>query len=432
MKRYSGLLLAAVAAMFLQGCLGSGGSSAPPPTNVSVKAQDSRVTVTWDMLPGVEYWIFKAIGSNITPQNCSTKYLCSTSVKVTSPATIWGLINDQQYSFTINARRDGGPGGAGSPAIQASPRRAGATWDSGSTLVTGTTDLRGVTHGGMYVAVGAGGASFSSADGKTWAALTNPLTGTTFNAVNYDARYAKYQSVGAGGAVIALTPSVSSVNWVAQTSNTTNDLYAIANTGAGYVVATGLNGTIITTNDGGTTWTSRTSGTTNALYGVTYGYDSTNLRYAFVAVGAAGTVRYSIDGIDWTTATTSNTGVDLRSVTYGLLAGKFVAVGASGTVITSTNGITWTPQTDGTPISTLSTATLNSVTYSTGGPYTVGGRFIAVNNSGDIFYSEYTSPFLWTKATVTPVTTSAIYSVTPGVLYDYSAVGAAGLNLYGD
>ncbi len=428
MKRYFGFLMAAVAAVFLQGCLGSGGSSAPPPNNVVVTAKDSKVVVTWDMVPGVQYWIFKANATGVTPQNCSSMPLCTTSINVTSPATISGLYNGYIYSFSINGRMNGGAGGAGSPSVQAIPRPAGATWTVGT--AQGANALRGVAYGnGKFVAAGDGNTLLSSTDGITWAALTSPAAaGTNLSAVNYNASPARHFVAGAGGAI--LQSADAAVTWTSLTSNTTNPLYALTNNGTGFVVAVGAGGTITTTADSGTTWTVQNSGTANPLYGVTYGYDSTNGVYAFVAVGAAGTVRYSTDGVTWTTKNpTSNTAADLKSVTYGAAAGIFVAVGTGGTVISSTDGITWTPQTAAnstSPISSVSTATLNSVTY------TAGRRFIAVNDAGNVFYSEYLTPAVWTRATVTPATASPIYSVTPGGLLDYSAVGAAGLNLYAD
>ncbi len=417
--------MAAAAAMFLQGCFGAGGgSSASPPNNVVVEAKDSRVVVTWDMVPNVQYWVWKVAGTvGITPQTCSSMPLCTTAINVSSPATISGLVNGQPYSFTINGRINGGPGGQGSPAVSATPRMAGATWSTGTAL--GINSFRGVAYGAMFVTVGDGGASYSSTDGKTWTALTSG-TPQTLNAVNYDNAHSKYLGVGAAGTLIALTPATSATNWsLLTTSPTPNALYALANNTTGFTVATGANGTIITSGDGAT-WADNTatSGTTRNLYGVAFGYDSTNARNVFVAVGAAGTVIYSADGVNWTAAT-SVTPNDLKSVSYGLAAGVFVAVGANGTVLTSPNGITWTAQ-PAASTTIPATTLLNSVTFS------VGRRFVAVANDGKIFYSEYGSAgTIWTQVTPQP-TLSPLYAITTGGLFDYSAVGSAGQNLYSD
>lgn len=424
MKRIFTFIMVAVATLILQGCFGSGGSSAPPPNNVVVAAKDSRGVVTWDMAPGVEYWIFRAVGSGITPTTCSSMSLCNTTIKVTSPLTVSGLSNGTTYSFTINGRTGGGPGGAGSPAIQATPRLAGGTWSTGTSLGA-TTTLRGVTYGGAFVATGATGgtgALFSSTDGKTWAASTNPTAATSFNAVTYDSLRASYVSVGQGGTVAILTPSSSS-SWYTQINTTAIDLFAITNNGAGFIVAAGASGKIITSSTWGT-WTPATTispATTNAFNGVTYGYDSTNARYIFVAVGVAGSVYYSIDGVNWIGAT-SGTANNLMSVTYGADAGVFVAVGASGTVLTSPDGIAWATK----PATSIPGATLlNSVTYS------AGRRFVAVANDGSIYYSEYASvAATWTQAI--PPSATALNAVITGGYYDFSAVGAAGANLYSD
>jgi hypothetical protein len=447
MKRYTGLLLAAVAAVYLQGCIGSGGNSASPPTDVHVVPKDSRVVVTWTMLPGVEYWIFKAAGDGVTPKNCSSMSLCTITLQATSPASIPALLNDPySYSFSINARTNGGPGGAGSPAILVTPRLSGKTWNVGATTVTGTSELLGVTYGASgakFVATGTSGALFSGilswtstgAGLITWTPMTNPLPSTlpstTFNAVNYDAVHAEFLAVGSSGSVIGHVPSSSTV-WTKQTSYTPNELFALANNGAGFTVAVGAGGTIITSGDG-STWTPRTSGPPNALHGVAYGYDSTTPGYAFVAVGDAGTILYSKeDGADWTTPVTlsPSTAQNFKSVTfgaaYGSVAGVFVAVGAGGVVYTSSDGRNWTQQTATT---IPATTQLNAVTYSAS--YAAAGRFIAVGEDGNVYYNEYSNLGVnWTAAP--QVTTTPIRAVSTGALFDYMAVGTNGLNLYAD
>lgn len=440
MRKHIGFILVVVAAILLDGCFGQGGgSSAPPPTNVTVIPKDSRVVVTFDMISGVSYWIWKAAGVGVTPQNCSSMPSCSTTLNASSPTSVSGLTNGTLYSFSINGRTNGGPGGTGSPAVSATPRLAGTTWSTGPTTVTGTSNLRGVAYGTMFVAVGDGGASYSSTDGSTWAPLSTPAPGTSLNAVKYDNAHATYLSVGANGTVIALTPA--NTVWAAQTSYTANTLYALANNGAGYTVAVGDLGAIITSSDGAT-WTDRTSAsggatpiTTNPLYGVTYGYSTTLAKYVFVAVGASGTLLYSADGINWTNVTPSPApGYDLNGVTYGGLDANghpiFVAVGTSGTVLTSEDGVNWTLQ---------ASTTIPAASNLTAIAYSPSRRFMAVAADGNIYYSEYYSSgsttvgngaTTWTQ--VSSVPSSPLYAVTVGGLYDFSAVGASGTNLYAD
>ncbi len=437
MKKYFLFPIAAAATLSLTGCFGGGSSSAAPPTNVAVVAKDSRVVVTWDMQPGVQYWIWKAAAADVTPQTCSQLPLCTTLINVSSPATISGLTNGTLYSFSVNSRINGGPGGAGSPAVSATPRLAGATWSSGTAL--GSSALRGVTYGAMFVAVGDGGQSYSgtlnsSINGITWTPLTN--VPSTLNAVNYDGAHAKYLSVGTNGTVMALTPATSSTIWTAQTPATPNTLYALANNGTGFTVAVGAGGTIITSGDG-TSWTlqsSATALTTQPLYGVAYGLNSSTAQNVFVAVGAAGTVLHSVDGVTWAAGTVlPSTPNDLRGVTYSASNGAFLAVGANGTVLTSSDGANWTKvsatvQTPtGTSLGALASS-LNSVTFS------AGRRFVAVSSDGNIFYSEYISAgATWIQVTpAVTANTNPLYAVATGGLFDYSAVGVSGLNFYAD
>ena len=442
MKRIFTFSLVALAAALLQGCFfGSGGSSAPPPNNVVATAKDSRVLLTWDMVPGVQYWIWESTVPGVTPLNCSSSASCYTAVNVTSPASISTYIsgtstpisNGITYYYSINGRTGGGPGGPGSLAVSATPRLSGATWTAGTAATT--SSLRGVTSGTtasgtMFVVVGDGGALYSSTDigsslsnGNNWvAANSNPATSTNFRGATFDAALVKYLAAGSGGVILQ---SLDGTNWTSTNNSAyTNDLYAIANNGASTIVATGATGTILTSQDGGATWATQTIAGTPALNGVTYGYTSSGV-YRFVAVGAGGTLLWSADGTGtaWTAASLPapiTTTSIFTGVTYGIVnsVGTFAAVTADGYVTTSTDGITWTA-----PVHV--STTLNAVTASLNG-YT--SSFVAVDNAGNIFRSidgGVTWPQVYTGA-------GALYAVAHGALLDYSAVGISGLNLYSD
>lgn len=409
MKRYFALCLLVSAATLLAGCYNSG-SSAPAPVNVQVVAGDTSATLTWDLTPGVEYWIFKAAAANLTPQDCLPLPKCGITMKAVSPSVVSGLVNGTLYSFTINGRVDGGKGGAGSPSVQATPRLAGATWDLGATLSSG--NLRGVTYGSVFVAAGDNSALFSSTDGINWTTLTSPVAATNLNAASYYG--GTYLVVGAGGVIWRSTDAVT---WTPPTSGTTNALYAVTVTGTGGFVATGASGTILTSVNG-IIWTTVPPVTTNSLYGITYANNK------YVAVGTAGTILTSADAATWDvpTSNTSSTLNTLKSIAYAppvigtTGSGTFVAVGSSGSmVISSDKGLTWAPTT-----SPFSTSTIiNAITY--------GRQFVAVAEDGSIFTS--TDGLTWAATTTTPANTSPIYAVTRG-LYDYTAVGAGGLNLH--
>jgi photosystem II stability/assembly factor-like uncharacterized protein len=442
MKKFFKFGVVAVTAMILQGCFfGSGGSTAPPPNNVVATAKDSRVVLTWDMVPGVQYWIWESTVPGVTPQNCSSNASCYTATNATSPASVSSyisgtstpLVNGTTYYYSINGRTGGGPGGTGSMAVSATPRLSGATWTTGTAATT--SSLRGVTYGTtaygtIFVAVGDGGALYSSSDigsslsnGNNWvAAASNPAAGINFRGATFDAGLVKYMAAGSGGVILQ---SLDGTNWTLTTSSTyiTQPLYSIANNGGNTIVATGAAGTILTSTDGGATWPTQTISGAPALNGVTYGYVTALVGYRFVAVGAGGTLLYSSDGSTWAAATPPSpisTSSVFNSVTYGLVAGvgTFAAVTADGYVTTSTDGVSWTS-----PVQV--STTLNSVTASMNA-YT--SSFVAVDNLGNIFRSidgGLTWPQVYTG-------TGALFAVAHGSLLDYSAVGVSGLNLYSD
>lgn len=398
---------AALLMLVLAAC--GGGSSAPAATGVKAVATESTVTVSWDMAPGVEYWLFYG-PSSLMPSDTSTManwiHAGSTvALKVGSPFVVSGLTNGVSYSFSLDGRIDGGPAGPGTTPVAATPMLAGSTWNAGTPA--GSNALKSVIFGTTYVAAGANGALFSSADGVTWTAVS--ATSTNLNGGAYSSIYTLV-----GDAGLVLTSS-DAVTWTAQASASTAassaKLNAIASNNVNLFVAVGDTGTLITSPDG-VTWTSRTSNTTQPLYAVTYSTLNvgTNTGGTWVAVGAAGTLLESPDGVTWTPVTLSGISADLRGITSGV--STFVAVGASGTVLSSTDGVTWTART--TPV----TANLNAVTY--------GTQFVTVGSGGNAFTSA--DGVTWAATDSATKTTNELFAVARGSL-TYSAVGAAGTNL---
>lgn len=396
-------------AVLLMGCVGNEfklGSAAAPPSDVKVQPGDSSVTVTWTNVPGVQYWLFTAQSNDVTPSNWNSLSGGRAMIKVNSPVLVTGLVNGLTYAFTVNARTDDGPGGAGSPSQTAVARLAGANWTVGAPLAG---DLRGLAFGSMIVAVGARGALYSSADFNpwtppAWVARTNPLTALPdLNATVYG--IGKYIAVGAGGAILS---SSDALTWTTVNSGTTNTLYGVTTNLSGGFIAVGEKGTIITSVDG-VTWTTVTSGTTNDLFGITYGNG------AYVAVGANGTMLSSADASSWTKLT-SNTSVKLNSIAYGVesttAASQYVAVGDAGTLLSSTDGTSWTVHTS------FTSRNLNSVTYNR--------QFVAVGDAGALFTSTSGGVGSW-QAQISGTTRnlSAVYHN----VYGLTAVGAAGTNL---
>ena len=121
-KPLAAVLLAAV----LTASCGGGGSSAPAPTGLAAVAGDTIVTLTWDEVGDVEYWLF--VGpSDVVP--ASTANMSSwiglaggnTVVKVSPPLVVSSLTNGISYTFSINGRVKGGPGGPGATPVTATP-----------------------------------------------------------------------------------------------------------------------------------------------------------------------------------------------------------------------------------------------------------------------------------------------------------------------
>lgn len=412
------LFLAALLAALLSVACGNG-EPAPAPTGLTVSPGESSATITWDMKDDVEYWLFFGPTSYVPSSTASMQAWFglpggNVILKVTSPYLVSGLPNDISYSFSMNGRTGGGPGGPGVTPITATARIAGASWTAG-TNVPGNATLRSVAWGTLpstdgltttpiYVVAGAAGAAFSSTDGASWKAI-NYASSSNINGAAY---FGSFKLVGDGGLILMSSDTVS---WTAQNSGTTQNLYAISSNGLSLNVAVGANGTILTSADG-TTWTAATTTATNRdLYAVNY--SSLNAG-TWMAVGAGGTMVKSTDGLNWS-AVPSGSSTDLRGISYGITslttgAGTYVAVGAGGAVLSSADGLTWTAQT------VPGAGSLNAVMF--------GTQFVTVGAGGSIFTSVDGQSWI----ARTPGISSDLYAITRGDL-SYLVVGANGSNL---
>lgn len=399
MKRLIAWSLLALGALVVAACsngFSAGGSKPDAPTNVKVTAGDSSVVVSWDVQDGIEYWIFVAQASSISTDNWTTLPEARVVRNAGSPQIVAGLSNGKVYSFTVNGRRDSGPGGSGSPSISTIPRVAGLTWNAGTPLATSSLNglhFLGLTVPGVFTTVGNGGVIFQSSDAVSWTPVTSGVT-TDLNAVTYGV--GRFIVVGKGGFMLS---SLDNVTYTAITSGTTNDLLSVG-VGVNGLVAVGANGTIVHSTDGGN-WTVVTSGTTQTLYAVTYS------NAAWYAVGAGGTILKSSDGDIWT-AVTSGTTADLHGFAWN--GTTYVAVGSGGTIISSTDGTTWTA------VTKVTTSDLSSLT--------AGSQFVAVGAGGTIISSVDATNW----SVVSSPTTANLNAVLFG-LNGFSAVGVGGVNL---
>lgn len=167
------------------------GSPSPAASGLKAIATESTVTISWDMVSGVEYWIFYAPTSVVPASTASMGGWIGlpggvSMINVTSPYVASGLTNGVSYSFSVNGRTGGGPGGPGTTPVTATPMLAGSTWSLGS--ATDARELRSAMFGSSYVAAGASGAMYSSTDGATWSAI-NYTTSSNLNGASYFGTY---------------------------------------------------------------------------------------------------------------------------------------------------------------------------------------------------------------------------------------------------
>ena len=424
--RYSALLLSVLVA-----ACGGKGSPADPPSDLTVQSNgDTQVTLNWTAKPGVQYWVLCAPGDTITSKSWSTTvggnaystardgagiYNGDTSLagtQVTPPFNVTGLRNGVQYAFTVNARTDGGAGGAGATPVSLTPRLAGQSWSSLSTLPN-AANVRAMAYGALvsplnsayaayvFVAVGEGGAVYRSNDNqKTWTSGSFPATvaGRQLNDVTF--AFGRFIAIGEGGTIVY---SADGVTWTASTINSTASLSNTSLTGMAFsgatLMAVGQGGTVLTSGDG-ITWTAQATNITQNLNAVAVSTGVTTTLPAvattstfWVAVGDAGAVYTSVDGVTWTAQNTGlesvttawrgvsvlvNTtsildcGVGSPAVTSISTSYSIAVVGDAGQVATAGPGLSWT-------LSTLPGAPrLNRV-------ISPAGQFVAVGNAGAIF-----------------------------------------------
>jgi hypothetical protein len=222
------------------------------------------------------------------------------------------LDNDVLYSFIMDGRIQGGPGGDATPSKSATPRLNGEYWYSNGQAI-GTGGIKGLAFGpvfntvtnayattGTYVGLGAGGIKYQSPNGLSWTAITSTDT-TAWKGAAYafpGSLIQKFVGVGAGGAV---TYSTDLATWTTALSAVTvsagQDLNAVASS-LNLLVAVGNNGTILRSNDGITWAAANPLPSTPHLYAVAF--TTVPSGNVWVAVGAGGAIFVSADAATWT------------------------------------------------------------------------------------------------------------------------------------
>jgi hypothetical protein len=126
-KKWFCALLVAIATPLLSGCLDNG-SSANPPTGMSATPGDGRVKITWVGSSGVEYWLFTATDIALSAFNWTGLPNQHAYINAANPFYMCGLLNDTTYYFATNGRTSGGPGGASSEQVHATPYNVSTNW----------------------------------------------------------------------------------------------------------------------------------------------------------------------------------------------------------------------------------------------------------------------------------------------------------------
>lgn len=424
-------------------CACGGGDAPGAPTGLALEAGEGRVTVTWDQLSGLDYYVWWKAGSSIVARDdnalgalhkVNSPLVVSSWTRYVNSVAVTSYFEDAtQYAFVMNATQGGGKAGPSSEVKTVTTRYAGASWTKNSAAVLGATTLTDVTFDGtdLFLAVGAGGKLFSSTSGLTWSAVTpsiSPTVSSNLNSVmcsgdaDSDGHCDRYLVVGDSGTI--LTNALDSdevVTWTNLTASTltTANLNKVI-LGSSLYVAVGDGGTILTSSDG-LTWAAQTVGSEN-LYDVAY------LNSVYLAVGAKGTLLTSADGLTWT-AVTSGTSNDLRGLAFGKYVDSsetttyyFVAVGAAGTVLTNTStALTST---------TLSAAwTLQAAPPGSPDLYSLayGAQFMAIGSNGAVVYGRNpTAPSSWTTGVSGVTALSRVRYMAAPSQYAYIALGASG------
>jgi hypothetical protein len=287
---------------------------------------------------------------------------------------------------------------------------------------------------GLYVAVGPAGAIFTAPNGRSSWTSRSPAGYTTdlYAVASYTSPISTAAApvflivaVGAGGAVITSADGVTWTSRVAASGSA--PILRSVSLANGVFVAVGDGGHIQTSVDG-VTWTTQTSGTTVNLHAVACVVSTC------YAVGDAGVIALSVNGGGiWTAQTVGGGASALRAVTYGNFDNNLTApgvVGIGGSAPTSIN--TWVVVGDAgaafvnangagtwTSVPFASAPNLALVSYTS--------QFVAIDAAGNVYTSRIGSSGTWSAPAATGLASAA------GIIsngYGYAAVGQAGDNAF--
>lgn len=419
------LILPLVFAATLAAC-GGKGSSAPAPNNFQITAQDTQLHMTWDAVPGVEYWVFCAPNASTvdshSPASSHSGWLYYTKI-FSGDFYATGLTNGTPYACTVNGRYNSGPGGADATPVVRTPGYAGASWMDGNTTALGGMAVRSVAEGlptgqgltvEQFVAVGSAGnlvvsSALDANASVTWGSPSQPAS-ATWNAVSFYAPGNRFVAVGDDGKVVYAT-ATSTWTAVSMPSATGVSMKALTSSGSPLISVGGngsAQGVIYSSSDSAATWTQVSGLSTNTLRSVVYVPDTTPY---WIAVGDGGVVLRSTDGVNWTASTPTGTGKNYQSVamlavtdsTNAVTGYRVVGVADDGSALVSTNGTAWTSSNVATSLVAVSAGK---------------GQFMAIDSAGLAYTSNAsTNNWAWSTGVATgmPSPPVAVLRYTPSV-----------------
>jgi len=396
-------VIALASLVALAGCHRQADAPSEAPTGLNVEEGDGQVTVSWDQQPGLTYWIFFQAGSTVTPAAPGVPLIFDAR----SPRIVFPLVNGTEYAFVMNATNQDSEAGPSTPVRREVPRLAGAKWTSGAAL--GAQNLNGVAYGpttkkivavgnsapgtpptptifagdfnytsanppgvtawtpatsvpigfasdlsavmfsgSQFIALGTDGSILTSPDGNTWTlAASIPsggAAGPRMNSIAFGtvSNATIYVAVGDGGSIFTSTDNL--ITWAPAASNTPKDLYNVSSPN-GTFVATGANGTLLTSPDASIWTVVQNVPTSSALRGATYGTGSAAGASAqYVVVGDSGTIVTSTNLTNWSLITPPPLPQDLRAIRFGtrfVAVGQEIVVGQGGAVVYSDDAVNW-------------------------------------------------------------------------------------------
>jgi hypothetical protein len=384
------LILALAGLLALSGCSFKSKPPGEAPTGVTATPGDGLVTVAWNVLPNLTYWIFVQQGFSVdvgTPNAIAIR-------RAINPRVVTPLPNGTPFAFVMNATNNDSAAGPNSAPAFATPRLAGGlntttdnttTWASATPLTS--ANLKDVAFNGTtFVTVGDAPINGGTPSPTIFAGsfdypmgLIPPTVGGPQGVTEwFSPTQITPQGTPQGTLPLDWTqnpPNLSSVIWVP----------------TGAFVTLALDGRVALSNDG-LNWSAfgpvqdstgtRASGMRDIAFA--FGFNA-NTPPTYAAVGDGGQiwVNPGANLVTWEGPgqVQSNTPNDLNSV--AAVNGSFFATGAGGTLVTSPDGTTpWTPQI------TNTTSTLRGVAFCSLCSLLTGVGYVAVGDAGTIITSN--------------------------------------------